>query len=84
MKKILYTILSISFLSLSSCTDSNGATRTLINNGYTNVEITGYRFFSGGRDDVFVTGFEAISPAGIPVSGVVTRGWFNGNTIRLD
>ena len=69
---------------LVSCTDHDGATRTLANSGYSNIEITGYRFFMKGEDDVFCTGFEADSPSGQRVTGAVTHGWFKGNTIRLD
>lgn len=85
MKK-LYLLLFIAIIvfSFSRCTDERGARRILINSGYSNIEITGRRFFMGSRDDLFCTGFEADSPNGTRVTGAVTRGWFAGNTIRLD
>ena len=65
-------------------TDSDGATRTLQNAGYTNIQITGPRPLMRGQDDVFSTGFEATGPTGQRVSGAVTGGWFKGSTIRFD
>lgn len=52
--------------------------------GYTNVRMTGHRYFMGGENDVFSTGFEANNPFGNPVSGAVTSGWMKGYTIRFD
>jgi hypothetical protein len=84
MKKTALLLTTIFCFGLSSCTDQAGATRTLLNSGYTNIKITGYRFFMKGKDDVYCTGFEADSPNGNRVTGAVTRGWFKGNTVRLD
>lgn len=73
-------------LFLSSCgilTEPDNARQILVNQGYTNIEITGYRWFSCG-EDTFSTGFKAISPAGHPVSGVICAGWMKDSTIRLD
>lgn len=35
------------FILLSSCTDREGTKKVLLDNGYSSIEITGYRFFSG-------------------------------------
>ena len=66
------------------CTDSDGTVRVLQDQGYTNIEITGWRPFSGGNDDQFHTGFRATTAAGKVVTGVVTSGCLKGKTIRLD
>jgi hypothetical protein len=65
--------------------DRIGATRILTQQGYSQVEITGYRWFVGSESDYFHTGFKAVSPAGIHVSGTVTKGIiFKSATIRFD
>jgi len=71
-------------ISLRGCTDPAGATRVLTQQGYTNIEITGYRWGMGGEGDTHITGFEATSPNGTRVSGAVTSGWLKGSTIRFD
>lgn len=58
------------------------ASRVLRQSGYSEIEITGWRPFSGR--DTFSTGFKAMSPSGEAVTGVVTSGWFKGSTVRLD
>ena len=65
-------------------TDPKGATRTLVDAGYTDIEITGYRWLGGSDSDTFRTGFKATSPTGKRVSGIVCSGWFKGYTIRFD
>lgn len=64
------------------CTDESGARRVLEQQGYTQIEITGYRPFMS--EDQFSTGFKAVSPNGSHVSGAVTSGVMKGYTIRLD
>jgi hypothetical protein len=75
---------SLVFGAIIFATDSDGATRTLQQQGYTNIVITGPRPLSKGQDDLYSTGFEATSPSGARVTGVVTRGLFKGSTIRFD
>lgn len=66
-------------------TDPDHAKSVLAKQGYTNVTITGWRFFSGSNDDWYATGFEATSPGGQRVSGVVTAGLVTkAATIRFD
>lgn len=72
------------FVAPHACTDKSGAIKTLENQGYTDIQITGYRWFMSGRDDVYSTGFKARSPNGKDVSGAVTSGIFKGSTIRFD
>lgn len=64
--------------------DAEGATRTLEANGFTNIHITGYKWFNG-TEDFYNTGFEATGPNGIRISGNVSKGLlFKGSTIRFD
>jgi hypothetical protein len=67
------------------CSQPDKAVRILTEEGYTHVEITGWRPFSCGKDDDFATGFRAISPSGHEVTGVVCSGFlFKAATVRLD
>ena len=64
--------------------DAEGATRVLKANGFTDIKITGYKWFNGTQD-YFNTGFIATAPNGTKVSGNVSRGiFFKGSTVRLD
>lgn len=76
--------LVVAFAANGGCIDSAGTTRVLRQQGYSEVEITGWRPLSCGKDDTFATGFRAKSPSGEEVTGVVTRGIFKGSTVRLD
>jgi hypothetical protein len=84
LKKIIVASALLIALSCSGCTDADGSRRVLEEQGYTNIRMTGYRWFSGGEHDVYATGFEATSPAGKRVTGTVTRGWMKNYTIRFD
>ena len=81
MKRFL---LLLAYISLGACTDNESTTRVLEDNGYTNIELTGWKPLQAGKDDVFSTGFTAKSPNGRIVSGAVTKGVFKGSTIRFD
>ena len=88
MKRLL--ILSVSVLLLSACTRPEHSVGVLDEAGYTKINITGYHFFGCGRDDRFRTGFEATSPKGKRVSGVVCSklclvcNGQSADTIRID
>lgn len=71
-------------LSFISCTDEDGARKTLERNNYKVIKVGGYSWLGGSKDDTYKTEFEAIAPNGDTVTGVVTSGLFKGNTIRLD
>jgi hypothetical protein len=77
-------VIFIVIFSARGCTDASGATRVLTQQGYTNIEITGHRWWGASQGDTYVTGFKAISPNGHPVTGYVTSGWLKGSTIRFD
>lgn len=70
---------------LAACTDPSTATRVLEDQGYTNVQMTGYNFMACSKDDTFHTGFTAKSPAGRQVTGTVCAGaFFKNSTIRFE
>ena len=73
------------FMALSGFTDSENTKRILKSQGYKNIKITGYRFYSCSDDDLYHTGFEAKSPRGDIITGTVCRGfWFKNSTIKFD
>lgn len=81
---ILLVIVAV-FASPIFGTDKAGATRVLQASGYTQIEITGYRWFTGDKGDFYHTGFKAKSPGGQIITGTVTRGLiFKSNTVRID
>lgn len=81
---LVVLLASLIWLFPSGCTQPDEARRVLSAQGYTEIQITGYRAFMGGQDDVFSTGFVAKSPTGAQVSGAVTSGAFKGFVIRFD
>lgn len=81
MKRLAVVVIA---LALAGCTKPGKTREVLEQQGYKQVEVTGFRPLSCGEDDVFKTGFAATSPSGAQVTGVVCSGWFKGNTVRLD
>lgn len=87
MKKFtMLILLALLALGVSACTNPSEATRVLEAQGYTNVQMTGYRWFMGSEDDTYVTGFKATGPTGKEVSGAVCSGLIGkqGATVRFD
>ncbi len=85
MKKLL--LAAVAALALTGCSAPDKATKVLSDQGYTAVEITGWRMFGCSDDDDFTTGFRAKTAAGHEVTGVVCSSWglfSKGATIRLD
>lgn len=83
--KILFFIAVVLAIITSGCTDKSTARRVLSSNGYTNIRLGGYCWFSCSEDDVVSTSFTAISPAGFEVSGCVCEGlFFKHATIRFE
>jgi hypothetical protein len=59
--------------------------RILEENGYTNIQITGYNWAACGQDDTYHTGFVATAPSGRQVTGTVCAGvFFKNSTIRFE
>jgi hypothetical protein len=80
-KIIIFILLTV----ILSCTDKEGATKTLERNGYKPIEVGGYGWLSSSESDTYVTEFKAIALNGDTVTGCVTRGlFFKGNTIRIN
>ena len=82
-----FLILGVCLLTLflSGCTKPKETKKILTNLGYTDVKITGYRYFGCSEDDHYHTGFTADSRAGANVSGVVCSGFLTkGSTVRYD
>lgn len=84
MKRIVMLSLVAAAVFVAGCTDPQKATRILTDQGYMHIEVTGYKAFACSDDDIFQTGFRAMSPSGREVSGVVCSGLFKGSTIRFD
>ena len=82
MKKL--GLLLAAALMLSACTSPEEATKTLSSQGFKNIETKGYSVFGCSQDDTFHTEFEATSPTGDKVSGVVCSGILKGATVRFD
>lgn len=77
--------LSVALLALSllGCSDPEAAKSALLDEGFTNVEITGWEF-GCSKDDTTCTGFRAIGPTGRHVTGVVGCGiMLKGCTVRI-
>lgn len=77
---IMLAVICMPFL--SSCTDAAASTRALTDEGYTEVEITGYDYFGCSKDDTFHTGFRAKNVKGVVVTGVVCCGILKSCTVR--
>jgi hypothetical protein len=83
MKKTLLFLVTLLTI-LTGCTYETGARKVLADQGYTNVEITGWKAFTCGKGYEFSTGFKAMSIAKRPVSGAVCDGLMTGAVIKLD
>jgi hypothetical protein len=79
------SLLALIVVLLAACTQPERATEVLRQQGYTEIQITGYDAFACSKDDTYHTGFTAKSPNGSSVKGVVCAGlMFKGSTIRFD
>lgn len=80
MRRLLLPVLF-----LAACSAPDRSREVLEQQGYTNVEITGWSAFSCSDDDGFSTGFTALSPADKPVRGAVCCGLLTkACTIRFE
>lgn len=73
---ITLTFLAGLVLGASACTSPNTAREILEAEGYTNIEITGYKPFACSDDDDLHTGFRARGVNGRLVEGTVCCGLF--------
>lgn len=84
MKRIMIAVAFLFFIG-GGCTDNNKAERILSENGYKNIQMTGYNFFACGKEDFYHSGFRATSPNGHTVTGTVCAGiLFKNSTIRFE
>ena len=79
--KIIALIAAV-LLSLSGCIDKDNSHRILTKEGYTNINFTGYGWFSCSRDDTFRTNFTATKD-GKQYEGTVCNGLFSGAVVRI-
>ena len=84
--KLLHLVATfLTTISLSSCSDKEGAEKTIKHYGFKPIKVGGYAFFSGGQGDFFTTKFKAIDINGDTIEGVVTKGLiFKGSTVRIN
>ncbi|NID15423.1 hypothetical protein HBF32_08100 [Luteibacter yeojuensis] len=68
---------------LSACSSSSDARKALEAQGFTDIQTHGHAFFGCSDSDDFATKFEATSPTGQHVTGVVCSGWLKGATVRF-
>lgn len=71
-------------LLLAGCTQKESTIGILKNEGYTDIRITGYDWFTCGEDDTYSTGFVAKNRNGVAISGAVCSGIMKGSTIRYN
>lgn len=69
MRAIIVLLICLS--TCFSCADEEAARKTVENQGFTDVEITGFQAFECGESDSSATGFRARNPQGRLVNGVV-------------
>lgn len=81
MKHTLLLLLLL--LLLAACTDEQRTRSTLEAAGFTEIETTGYDWWSCGQGDDYSTGFRAKNPRGELVQGVVCCGWAKACTVRF-
>lgn len=82
MKKLQRLGLLLGIIFIVGCTAPDIAYRMLEQEGYSDIEITGYVFFGCGESDIFHTGFTAKKNTHT-ITGVVCQGLLKGATIRL-
>ena len=65
------------------CTDEKNSREALESMGFTDIELTGYEFWSCAKSDDFHTGFVAKNAQGRRVTGVVCCGIMKDCTVRF-
>lgn len=81
MKKLIAVMMVNA--ALVGCSDEVASRETLRKSGFTDIEITGYKWNACGEDDTYSTGFIATNPTGQRVSGVVCCGIMKACTVRF-
>lgn len=83
MKKILFALTLLVFVSCTSTNDFNKGKKQLENMGYTDIENTGYSSFCCSDSDTFSTGFKCKDKQGEVVEGCFCSSTLKGLTIRF-
>lgn len=84
MKKLIAIGLAAGLLFFAGCTNEGASREALRRSGFSQVEITGHKWFQCGEDDAYSTGFRATNTLGERVEGTVCCGrWSKGCTIRF-
>lgn len=79
-----YIVVATIALMMAACSDAPTAQRVLANQGFRNIQTTGYSWFGCSKDDFYSTGFVATAPNGNRVEGVVCSSVFTkGATVRF-
>jgi hypothetical protein len=85
MEEITFVVFVVIIMNiLGGCTAPDKSYRLLEQRGYTNIEITGYKFFACGQDDLTHTGFKAKNMAGNTIEGTLCCGILKSCTIRFE
>jgi hypothetical protein len=85
MKKILFSILAAGLLgSCSSDNDFIKGKSILENEGFSDIENTGHKFFCCSEKDSYSTGFKAKNKKGETVTGCFCSSLTKGITIRFE
>jgi hypothetical protein len=85
MSRGLLLFAGCSIALLVGCSDPKGAERVLAANGYSRIETGGLDLFSScAATDVSSTPFKAFGANGMPITGRVCHGWFEGSVVRVD
>ncbi len=81
--KRLILVLALLLGGVSGCSDEDAARSALLDEGFKDIQITGWEF-GCAKDDGTCTGFHATGPTGRRVTGVVGCGYvFKGCTVRI-
>lgn len=84
MKKIAILLIAMTMFSCTSSNDFEKGKSQLEQQGYTDVENTGYNAFCCDNKDNYSTGFKAKNSKGETVEGCFCSGVLKGVTIRFD
>ena len=79
----LFVIFFVLCFFVTSCDGGASSEVLLEEQGYTNVQITGYNPFACSEDNFYKYNFTAINPNGKQVKGVVCSAPLKGYTIRF-
>ena len=83
MKNLITILLVLLFVSCTNKEDFEKGKHQLEQQGYTDIEFTGYSNWCCGEDDSYRSGFKCKDKHGNTVSGCFCSSWGKGVTIRF-